>query len=667
MTNGIDTAAQATAVEISPADASAVFVGTDGAGIYESLDGGVSFEPAGESTSGMHVDAIVASPLDSERAFALSDDGDLFLRTSDGWESTDDTASAVAYSPDDSGPVVRSGDDGNVDVSDDDGTTWNTTRLETPVSAVAVLSDGAILAGLTDGTLMRSQDQGRSFAVWHRIAPSQAVVEIHETAEELWIVGADSGPIRHAPANDSWTEPGTGLTTDAQASEPQYAEIAQFDALGGEGTTESPLFHAAFDGLFRSTDRGQTWQEIDTLATTIVGYAISPAFESDQTILLTTYVAGSYRSVDGGLNWQPIGTDLALSDRSTRLFNVVLSPAFADDGIAFTGTIRGTLRSSDRGTTWEFIDTDAVENDPGSNRIDITRLSPAFPTDGHVFVATLNGGLLVSDDHGATFELRAQFDGWPNSLVVSPGFEDDTTLFVGVRRTTASVEEEADYGVWRSRDAGSTWEPTGLSAGVRLMAISPSFADDRTLFATTNRDLYVSNDGGDRWRRISPDAVGESRLDALAVSPNFADDQTVLISVRGRGLFRSTDGGSTFSPIAREVIGANFDAADFVKPTAQPVQFSPRYSSDGTIFVSAGSSLVVSVDRGDSWMSLPRPDGATGNLAQVLLPDDDSRGSAWVAVLIVGLVGLVVVGGFVRRARAAPKPHERDLDHGTID
>ena len=171
---------------------------------------------------------------------------------------------------------------------------------------------------------------------------------------------------------------------------------------------------------------------------------------------------------------------------------------------------------------------------------------------------------------------------------MSPAFADDDTLFVG------SVG-----GVFKSDDAGSTWQPTGpgqspLATGgeldpAPLLAISPGFVTDGTLFAGTESGLHVTHDGGGQWTEIESGPITSAAdITAVAVSPDFVDDGTVLVSVRGDGLYRSTDGGTTFSEVGTELAASNRVISDYDNPTSSPIQFSPSFAVDGTVFAYCG-------------------------------------------------------------------------------
>jgi hypothetical protein len=203
--------------------------------------------------------------------------------------------------------------------------------------------------------------------------------------------------------------------------------------------------------------------------------------------------------------------------------------------------------------------------------------------------------------------MTSTVDGRVRSFAISPAFANDQVLFVG------SVG-----GVFKSSDGGATFaatgpEPSPLATGgeldpAPLLAISPDFSDDGTVFAGTDRGLFVSRDSGTTWTHVASGPVDATAdIAAVAVSPDFATDGTVLASVRGDGLYRSDDAGRTFEPVAEQLAGGNLIITDYDNPTSSPIQFSPTYAADRTVFAYAGPSVLRSSDGGASWDILGLP------------------------------------------------------------
>ena len=73
----------------------------------------------------------------------------------------------------------------------------------------------------------------------------------------------------------------------------------------------------------------------------------------------------------------------------------------------------------------------------------------------------------------------------------------------------------------------------------------------------------------------------------------------LLVSMKGKGLFRSTDRGKSFRPIAAGLIEAN--------ASIEYLEFSPEFGSDRSIVAASDETLFVSQDAGATWTAVSRP------------------------------------------------------------
>ena len=388
-----------------------------------------------------------------------------------------------------------------------------------------------------------------------------------------------------------------GLTTDSQAvtlKQPQFYSLAVAVATNGEPV----VFVGGFDGLFRSDNRGNLWRHFETLTEYVVGLDVSPDYARDGTVISTTYVKGAYLSNDRGSSWMerhpPLGSGTKFS-QVPRLHNVHFSPNFSNDQTIFSATWTTLLKSSDRGVSWIKI---PVGTAGGALRQFVLALSPSYATDRTVFVGTRAGEVYRSKAGGAanTWSLLANLGGRVRSLVVNPAFEVEPVVYAGTVN-----------GVFKSVDGGANWQAVGLPAE-SLLAISPNYAADRTVYAGTTSGLFVTRNAGQSWTELNAAPLSTStRVEAVGVSPAYATDRTVLVSVLGRGLFRSTNRGITFVETGSGLINDNALIADFDNPTSAPIRFSPSYATDRTIFGFAQTHIVKSTDRGLTWRVLDLP------------------------------------------------------------
>ena len=390
-----------------------------------------------------------------------------------------------------------------------------------------------------------------------------------------------------------------GLTTDIQATDSgqsQFRSLTVAPTSGGQA-----LFLSGFDGLFRSDNNATQWREIQTLVNYVVGVAVSPDYADDGTVVATSYVKGAYLSTDRGATWRGAHVGLGSSPgtkfapKMPRLHNVQFSPNYENDGTIFTATWWDVLKSTDRGVSWTTI---PVGTSPPDLRQFVIAVSPQYATDGTVYVGTRQGEIYRSTAQGAanTWTLMANVGSQIRSLVLNPAFSTEPVLYAStfVR-------------IYKSVDAGSSWQPTG-PPGISMLAISPNYQTDGSLFAGTPSGVFVTRDKGASWTELTaPPLSTTTYVEAIGVSPGSGTNQTVLVSVLGKGLFRSTDAGNTFSEVATSLLAGNFLIGDFDNPTSAPIQFSPFYEQDQTIFAMAQQNILKSTNRGASWQVLTLP------------------------------------------------------------
>jgi photosystem II stability/assembly factor-like uncharacterized protein len=617
-------------VAVAPSDPVVLYLTTHGDGVLKSDDGGTTWRPTNRGLTEPNLEELAVSPDSPEIAVVASNTRRGMFRTTDGgvsWSPTgpSDRITSLAFLSE--GARVVAGDArGRVTISRDSGNTWGQlVELDEghAVTAIAVGPAGddadTVFAATGAGHLFRSDDGGRTFAALGDGLPNQEVrsLELSPTYPDdstLWASTWHSGVYVSTDGGQAWDRLADGLTTNSQADDvgaPQFRALA----ASAEGPERYSLFVGGFDGLFRYDDRQRSWTSIETLADYIVGLAVSPNFADDGTIAVTTYVKGAFLSRDGGETWNYANDGLSDDVGNSfvplrRLHNVVFSPDYADDGTIFSANWDDVVRSTDRGRSWRAI---AVSPPPPDDRLRqfVIALSPTFASDRTVFAATRHGEVFRSEaasDPG-TWERVGGFgdDERVRSLALSPDYANDRELYAG---TVA--------GVYSSDDEGRTWNATGPRMATppeggevdlgALVAPSPDYGTDGTVFAGTDGGLFVTRDAGGSWAEVTvPPLTTSSQIEAVAVSPDYTRDHTVLVSTRELGLIQSTDGGRSFERVGVELFNANRIIADFSNPTSMPIQFSPTYATDRTVFAYAQTDVLRSTDGGQSWEALPLP------------------------------------------------------------
>jgi len=617
----------------APSDSRILYLTTRGDGVLKSEDGGLSWRTANDGLENLRLAEIAVSPRSPDTVLAAGAQprGGLF-RTVDGGETWSTVigfghVTSLAFLPSGS-RAIAGATGGRIMTSDDAGATWELAVTLDRGDTITAIATGTgpdaidtVFAASRSGRLFRSDDGGRSFVTVGEGLPEEHVESLQLSpryAEDttLWASTWHSGVFHSTNQGESWEPVTGGLTTDPQADE---VGLPQFGALaaGVDGLGETSLFVAGFDGLFRYDGREARWESIETLSDYIVGLAVSPDFRRDRTIAVTTYVKGAFMSRNGGDSWRLANEGLTVDEVGAgnkfaplwRLHNVVFSPDFASDGTIFSATWVSIVKSTDRGASWKEVDVSAPPSGEDLRQF-VLAVSPSYASDRTVFAATRHGEVFRSEDRGepGTWTRVGGFEAGERvrSLAVSPHYADDRVLYAG------TVE-----GVYVSRDGGETWHAAGPRTGTEpqgretdpgaMIAISPAYGSDGTVFVGTNSGLFVTRDAGQSWDALVAPLTASSTIEAVAVSPNYEDDRTILVSTRELGLVRSTDAGASFHRVGTELFDANRLVADFSNPTSSPIQFSPTFAVDRTIFAYAQTDVVRSTDAGESWEILHLP------------------------------------------------------------
>ena len=487
----------------------------------------------------------------------------------------------------------------------------------------AFAADGTVFAGTDGRGVLKSIDKG---STWRRVGSktlgrviaAMVVSPTFETDDTVF-AGGPSGVYRSTDGGGRWVQVNEGLDNPkvvALAMSPDFAE-------------DSTLFAGTTDGVYKSTDGGGSWSVADTGLTggTVLSLGISPGFQSDSTILagllgkrrgqsfgggdFTTPDGGLYRSTDGGSTWAEVDEGF----REISPVAISFSPNFGLDSTAFLGTLHnGILRSSDGGSTWA-----KVNEGLAFERFPAVEFSPAFQTDSTVFAGTY-GVIFRSMDGGDSWEQlneeRSIADSRVQGLAVSPAYATDSTLFAGA----------GTGGILRSTDGGDSWQQLtkGFAAvtNVRSVAVTPDFASDSTLFFSTSEGgVTRSPDAGGTWQEITKGLAAGAEQDwllpdvwTITVSPDYAADSTVLLGT-SRGVFRTNDGGEEWERL--DVGGLDAGGTEWPFPA---VAFSPDYAADSAVFVGGGLGVFRSYDGGDTWEG---PVGLAGGSVWELAPSPE--------------------------------------------
>ena len=127
------------------------------------------------------------------------------------------------------------------------------------------------------------------------------------------------------------------------------------------------------------------------------------------------------------------------------------------------------------------------------------------------YMGTAGGGVWRTQDAGSTWDCISDgyFGGSIGAVAVAPS--DHNVLYVGEGEQTIRGNVSSGWGLWRSTDAGKTWKSIGLKESYHIgrIRVHPTNPDLVYVAAMGNlwkpndmRGVYRSTDGGRTWQRI---------------------------------------------------------------------------------------------------------------------------------------------------------------------
>jgi photosystem II stability/assembly factor-like uncharacterized protein len=188
------------------------------------------------------------------------------------------------------------------------------------------------------------------------------------------------------------------------------------------------------------------------------------------------------------------------------------------------------------------------------------------------YFGATGGGLWKTTDGGETW--KPVSDGQLRSASVGAVAVSETNpdlVFIGMGESCIRGNIMPGDGVYRSTDGGKTWTNVGFKESdaiskIRIHPTNPAivFVADFGKYSapSTERGVYKSTDGGRTWRRV---LYRDDKTGAIDISIDRANPQVMYASLweayrkeyqmssggPGSGLFKSTDGGDTWTEITR--------------------------------------------------------------------------------------------------------------------
>jgi photosystem II stability/assembly factor-like uncharacterized protein len=564
-----------TAIVMDPKDLDVIYVGTENAGIYKSIDGGVSWQPTYNGLGTTRIASLVIDPINPKILYAsvpatgvykTTDGGTNWKAVNNGLHDFDQSFSTnIILSPQETENLYYLGN-GISYKTYDGGVSWNQLNYEScpknvrwlvahPVDPQILFAsdrgkdsnctagvykstdggatwtmeagglgdiyidhqDGQYLYTTADEKLYGSSDGG---STWRLLAtssdPFYTACAIHPTDGKLIICGTNNGTIQQsADAGLTWQT--LNSFTDTGITAFSYLPQAQEVILAGG------------QGLYTSSNGGGAWDETGS------GLGGGP-------LILTldpSNPTGIYLERPGLMHWE--FTPLYYSSDAGQTLGLVTEQGYdlaldADGSTLYRAAYSTIMRSTNAGVSWKQLPA------PLDSIVSISA-HPSRVGMLYLFYNSQPDRLFVSNDSGQT---------WKEASLPAIPFTQNKARIVYTQNQEVYLVTYSG-GVYRSSDDGYSW--TACNSDIRVntsaMAIDPQ-SNMRLYLATQGNGMLISTDDCQSWQS-SNTGLDSLFVNSLAIDPNNPD--TLYAGTDG-GAYVSFNGGQTWGVINDGLLGA---------------------------------------------------------------------------------------------------------------
>jgi photosystem II stability/assembly factor-like uncharacterized protein len=523
-----------TGLAIASNNVNVVYANTQFDGFYKTIDGGAHW--TGGNWGGM---TLLGDPANPNTLYSTSP-FDSVLKSTDGgntWSSASDglgaaTVFTLVMDPHDSNVLYAAGTGHALFKSADGAASWTPIAIDTNVTALLVDPDNSrvVYAGTDGHGVYKSTNGGRSFA---RVGSPKVprILALAKSGQTLYAGTATEGVSESLDGGRSWRNSGVS---------PGIGNVLSVDSAG------SVYAGTNFDGAFVRSVGDSDWRRIGwnelKRCKCQNGNALAIDPGDHDRVFFTTNEGGLLVTEDGGRSWRDGGTK-GLTSTAPR--GVAFDPQ--EPRRVYAGSYGGgpLYKSEDHGEHWQ------------RRRFgppDVSVFGVAVDQVDHSVYATMEDGdgLWKSTDYGDTFTRIDRAPGAPEGE------------FLGLSAHTVTIDpnnhaiiylpdDGAVRGIWQSRDAGRSWVEVDATDNFEYVTVDPT--DSNIVYAGSQNfsggpAVLKSLDGGHSFSPMGkglPSGFGGLNTGFLLVNPK--NPRVLYTGFEYVGMFKSTDAGESWFPI----------------------------------------------------------------------------------------------------------------------
>ena len=607
-------------IAIDPNNASVIYAGTWGAGIYKSMDGGQSWTLMNSGLGNYYVNTVVIDPTNTSTIYAGTQTDGVYKSTNGGgaWASTgpglnqDAIVYTIAIDP--STPTTlyagtRSPGSqppwgGGMYKSVDGGDTWqerNQGLGEEWVYSIAInpVSPNTLYAATHTAGVYKSVDGAANWSAVNNgvldLSTRSLVIDPDNPQKVLVGTWHNWGVFRTTNGGVSWSQVSVGLSgvkifrleMDPSNSQIIYASTWRtgvyktvnggdvwissglwpdfvYDVAVDPDTNSNVFVGTAGDGVYKSSNAGGNWSRSDTgLKAT---YVTSLVLDSDSPLILyaSIYGGGVYKSTNRGETWAPMNSGL----EDKWVHSISMAPDNPLTLYAATDS-SGMYVSFDGGGSWNSANL-------GFPSFSLNSTASKFPFNHLLESEYVDGGLLE--------EYALDVKEFPSFSFGGTNLSVQTIEIVQNTPSTIYIGTNGD-GVYKSLNSGSNWNATGHSTGyVNGLAIDPT--NPSIIFAgvrDTDGSMLKTFDGGTNWIFMNTGLNGQT-IYAVEFDPSTPSK---LIAGSKDGVYLSTNSGNSWSSTSLSGVAV--------------YSLEINSSDSNLIYAGTAEGFYISSDGGSNW------------------------------------------------------------------